>query len=364
MIVQEAGMAVGWPLGLGHDTTGWPLGLRLRLTQEDLQWPREPHLDDSPSYSTNSSSLDTESTRSFFQDKSISLGTLIGLPINHYPAANNNNNQHQQSQRRARNSNSMLRVFPTSTSSGSRCGSDHHHHGHKPRSSHGSNRPQLSKGAASAGWTLLSVLSCARVPSGTNSTDAGGAAASAAATGGSRSSKSSSSSSRSRSSELSTSNPPAAAAAAENARQGAGGAAAQFASRSPPANKLYDNITFEEEAADHDDSHSSEWNPLFASSSLENVEDEDDLDLDGASDAVPESLQHMQSLMRSHSSYSDSTQASDWSSASESFDKRNSKSSSHADARHDLSSQFGKHSALHMLISRMVCCRSTPTVDT
>lgn len=57
-------MAVGWPLGLGHDTTGWPLGLRLRLTQEDLQWPREPHLDDSPSYSTNSSSLDTEVTSS------------------------------------------------------------------------------------------------------------------------------------------------------------------------------------------------------------------------------------------------------------------------------------------------------------
>ncbi|BBN15751.1 hypothetical protein MPTK1_7g00480 [Marchantia polymorpha subsp. ruderalis] len=359
MIVQEAGMAVGWPLGLGHDTTGWPLGLRLRLTQEDLQWPREPHLDDSPSYSTNSSSLDTESTRSFFQDKSISLGALIGLPINQFAAASNganhnHNHSHghsQQAQRRARNGNNMLRVFPASTSSGSRCGSEH---GHKSRSSHGSNRPQqASKGAASAAWALLSVLSCARVPSG--------ATEATAATGGSRSSKSSSAassvSSRFRSSEHSTSNPPA---AAETARPGAGGGAgAQFACRTSPANKLYDNITFEEEAADHDESHSSEWNPLFASSSLENVEDEDDLDRDAA---VPESLQHMQSLMRSHSSYSDSTQASDWSSASESCDLRHSKPSPLA--RHDLSSQFGKHSALHMLISRMVCCRSTPTVDT
>ncbi|XVF25755.1 hypothetical protein REPUB_Repub13aG0241000 [Reevesia pubescens] len=73
-----------------HETSnGWPLGLqimsmRLRL-QERLQAaapavePYSLHIPSSSFSSFSSSNLDTESSASFFQDNSVSLGKLIGF---------------------------------------------------------------------------------------------------------------------------------------------------------------------------------------------------------------------------------------------------------------------------------------------
>ncbi|XP_022777337.1 uncharacterized protein LOC111318728 [Durio zibethinus] len=73
-----------------HETSnGWPLGLqimnmRLRL-QERLQaaapvvGPYSLHIPSSSFSSFSSSNLDTESSASFFQDNSVSLGKLIGF---------------------------------------------------------------------------------------------------------------------------------------------------------------------------------------------------------------------------------------------------------------------------------------------
>ncbi|XVF27592.1 hypothetical protein REPUB_Repub14bG0121800 [Reevesia pubescens] len=73
-----------------HETTnGWPLGLqimsiRLRL-QERLQASAPTvetyslHIPSSSFSSFSSSNLDTESSASFFQDNSVSLGKLIGF---------------------------------------------------------------------------------------------------------------------------------------------------------------------------------------------------------------------------------------------------------------------------------------------
>ncbi|XP_021635078.1 uncharacterized protein LOC110631523 [Hevea brasiliensis] len=69
-------------------SNGWPLGLeimtmRLRVIENIQAAPAEPYSNAhlrSPSFSSfTSSNLDTESTASFFQDHSMSLGRLIGI---------------------------------------------------------------------------------------------------------------------------------------------------------------------------------------------------------------------------------------------------------------------------------------------
>ncbi|XP_025690152.1 uncharacterized protein [Arachis hypogaea] len=71
-------MPNGWPLGLGF------LNIKLRVTEAPAAAPVEPFSSTqmpSTSFSSfSSSNLDTEqSTASFFQDKSVSLGRLIGI---------------------------------------------------------------------------------------------------------------------------------------------------------------------------------------------------------------------------------------------------------------------------------------------
>ncbi|KAI3986747.1 hypothetical protein MKX01_014285 [Papaver californicum] len=71
---------------VGELSGGWPLGLenmniRLEIV-EDFQIEREPYTSRPPSTSFSSftsSELDTESTRSSFQDHSVSLGRLLGM---------------------------------------------------------------------------------------------------------------------------------------------------------------------------------------------------------------------------------------------------------------------------------------------
>ncbi|KAG4959874.1 hypothetical protein JHK87_036507 [Glycine soja] len=69
-------MPIGWPFGLGF------LNMRFRDAESLPAAPVEPHSMHIPSTSFSSfssSNLDTESTASFFQDNSVSLGHLIGL---------------------------------------------------------------------------------------------------------------------------------------------------------------------------------------------------------------------------------------------------------------------------------------------
>ncbi|KAI5593211.1 hypothetical protein POPTR_004G048201v4 [Populus trichocarpa] len=66
-------------------SNGWPLGLmstRLRVMETIQAAPAEPYslrIRSSSFSSFSSSNLDTESTASFFQDKSVPLGRLIGI---------------------------------------------------------------------------------------------------------------------------------------------------------------------------------------------------------------------------------------------------------------------------------------------
>ncbi|XP_020975150.1 uncharacterized protein LOC107634678 isoform X1 [Arachis ipaensis] len=77
-IIHNDEMPNGWPLGLGF------LNIKLRVTEAPAAAPVEPFSSTqmpSTSFSSfSSSNLDTEqSTASFFQDKSVSLGRLIGI---------------------------------------------------------------------------------------------------------------------------------------------------------------------------------------------------------------------------------------------------------------------------------------------
>ncbi|CAJ1938460.1 unnamed protein product [Sphenostylis stenocarpa] len=75
MVSENDEMPIGWPFGLGI------LNTRLRDVESPTA-PVEPHSMHIPSTSFSSfssSNLDTESTASFFQDNSVSLGHLIGL---------------------------------------------------------------------------------------------------------------------------------------------------------------------------------------------------------------------------------------------------------------------------------------------
>ncbi|GMI82340.1 hypothetical protein HRI_001903300 [Hibiscus trionum] len=73
-----------------HETSnGWPLGLQIMTMRLGLQErhqgaapavePHSLHIPSSSFSSFSSSNLDTESSASFFQDNSVSLGKLIGL---------------------------------------------------------------------------------------------------------------------------------------------------------------------------------------------------------------------------------------------------------------------------------------------
>ncbi|XP_052108323.1 uncharacterized protein LOC110274129 isoform X2 [Arachis duranensis] len=76
-LLKNDQMLNGWPLGLGF------LNIKLRVTEAPAAAPVDPFsLKQIPSTSFSSfssSNLDTESTASFFQDKSVSLGRLIGI---------------------------------------------------------------------------------------------------------------------------------------------------------------------------------------------------------------------------------------------------------------------------------------------
>ncbi|KAI3741698.1 hypothetical protein L1987_59372 [Smallanthus sonchifolius] len=74
MIIQGPEVPNGWPFGLGSMNT--------RLSVEADVVAREPDTFHGPSSSFSSfssSNFDTESTVSFFQDNSVSLGRLIGI---------------------------------------------------------------------------------------------------------------------------------------------------------------------------------------------------------------------------------------------------------------------------------------------
>ncbi|KAL6991107.1 hypothetical protein U1Q18_009226 [Sarracenia purpurea var. burkii] len=74
VLIEDHDMPKGWPLGLGN------LNIRLQVTEKLQTAEAEPYSLHSPSSSFSPfSSLDTESTASFFQDHSISLGQLIGI---------------------------------------------------------------------------------------------------------------------------------------------------------------------------------------------------------------------------------------------------------------------------------------------
>ncbi|KAF1882316.1 hypothetical protein Lal_00038962 [Lupinus albus] len=76
MLSQNDEMPIGWPLGLSF------LNVRLRVVDSlpaaSVQ-PYSLHMPSTSFSSFSSSNLDTESTASFFQDKSVSLAQLIGF---------------------------------------------------------------------------------------------------------------------------------------------------------------------------------------------------------------------------------------------------------------------------------------------
>ncbi|KAK7302827.1 hypothetical protein RJT34_13724 [Clitoria ternatea] len=76
MVAENSRMAIGWPLGLGF------LNMRLGVVESLPATSMEPyqlHVPSTSFSSFSSSNLDTESTTSFFQDKSVSLAQLIGI---------------------------------------------------------------------------------------------------------------------------------------------------------------------------------------------------------------------------------------------------------------------------------------------
>ncbi|XP_061341519.1 uncharacterized protein LOC133287859 [Gastrolobium bilobum] len=76
MVAENDEMPIGWPLGLGF------LNMRLRVVESLSAASVEPyqlHVPSTSFSSFSSSNLDTESTASFFQDKSVSLAQLIGI---------------------------------------------------------------------------------------------------------------------------------------------------------------------------------------------------------------------------------------------------------------------------------------------
>ncbi|CAI8591104.1 unnamed protein product [Vicia faba] len=84
MAPENEEMVTGWPLGLGF------LNTRLRVVESlpaasasasasSVEPPYQLHMPSTSFSSFSTSNLDTESTASFFQDKSVSLAQLIGF---------------------------------------------------------------------------------------------------------------------------------------------------------------------------------------------------------------------------------------------------------------------------------------------
>ncbi|KAH0699710.1 hypothetical protein KY290_014524 [Solanum tuberosum] len=74
VVTHEDEVPSGWPLGLEN------MNIRLRVAERSQAAAASRLYVSSPSFSSfSSSSLDTESTMSFFQDQSVSLGRLIGI---------------------------------------------------------------------------------------------------------------------------------------------------------------------------------------------------------------------------------------------------------------------------------------------
>ncbi|KAI4299423.1 hypothetical protein L6164_032888 [Bauhinia variegata] len=76
MVRENDEMPIGWPLGLGF------LNMRPRVAESLPAASAQPyhlHLPSLSFSSFSSSNLDTESSASFFQDNSVSLGRLIGI---------------------------------------------------------------------------------------------------------------------------------------------------------------------------------------------------------------------------------------------------------------------------------------------
>ncbi|XP_031128976.1 uncharacterized protein LOC116030781 [Ipomoea triloba] len=72
VIPADSEVPSGWPLRLGN------MNIRLRLLETSRATATATY--SSPSFSSlSSSNLDTESTASFFPDRSVSLGRLIGI---------------------------------------------------------------------------------------------------------------------------------------------------------------------------------------------------------------------------------------------------------------------------------------------
>eukprot|EP01018_Ginkgo_biloba_P013735 Gb_24412 [translate_table: standard] len=91
-IVLVDGLPTGWPLGLET------VNLRVRILEIIRASESNSFRLTTPSFSSLSSSdLDTESTRSFFPDNSITLGTLIGIRPDH-TAMYHSNSGHAQIQ--------------------------------------------------------------------------------------------------------------------------------------------------------------------------------------------------------------------------------------------------------------------------
>ncbi|XP_050371314.1 uncharacterized protein At3g17950-like [Argentina anserina] len=76
MVTEDDEMDHGWPLGLEI------MNLRLRLGESLPAAAIRHHVPSTSFTSFSSSNLDTESTASFFQDHSMSLGRLIGIRTN------------------------------------------------------------------------------------------------------------------------------------------------------------------------------------------------------------------------------------------------------------------------------------------
>nr|GEV59053.1 hypothetical protein [Tanacetum cinerariifolium] len=78
MFIQGGEAPNGWPFGLGSMNSRLSVRERVEVAA-DTREPRTFHGPSSSFSSFSSSNLDTESTVSFFQDNSVSLGRLIGI---------------------------------------------------------------------------------------------------------------------------------------------------------------------------------------------------------------------------------------------------------------------------------------------
>ncbi|KAL8192113.1 hypothetical protein R6Q57_028062 [Mikania cordata] len=78
MIIQDHEGPNGWPFGLGRINTRLSIGASVE-GDTGAQQPNTFHGPSSSFSSFSSSNFDTESTASFFQDNSVSLGRLIGI---------------------------------------------------------------------------------------------------------------------------------------------------------------------------------------------------------------------------------------------------------------------------------------------